>query len=139
MSRSGKIVVIEDDKDDQELMVQAIKEINVPNELMFFDSCPEALDFLIKTNDSIFLILSDMNLPKMTGAELKEIINCNEYLKRKAVPFVFLTTTADEAAVEKAYEDMSQGFFVKPADFGALKEILQMIITYWKYCKHPNA
>ncbi|GAA4339452.1 response regulator [Flaviaesturariibacter amylovorans] len=139
MSRSGPILVIEDDTDDQELLEQAFRELEVPNPRVYFTNCPDAIAYLLKMESQPFLIFSDMNLPGMNGAELKRMINGNETLKRKAIPFVFFTTTADRDAVNEAYKEMSQGFFEKPHDMTRIKKLIGMIVQYWKACKHPNS
>jgi CheY-like chemotaxis protein len=138
MARLGPILIIEDDADDQEMMKDVFNSLNVPNELKFFSTCVEAYQYLETTSDKPFLILSDINLPGMSGAELKKKINENTQLRRKSIPYVFLTTTSEHQAVLDAYESLSQGFFTKPNDIGALKKMIEMILNYWKVAKHPN-
>ena len=94
--------------------------------------------YLLETADKPFLILSDVNLPVMTGPELKKRINENERLRKKAIPFIFFTTTANAKAVEEAYEMMVQGYFEKESSLKSLKITLKTIVDYWKLCKHPN-
>jgi CheY-like chemotaxis protein len=138
MARLGPIVVIEDDADDQEILKEVFNSIGVPNELKFFSTCDEAYIYLETTNDKPFIIFSDINLPGMSGAELKKKINGNTQLRRKSIPYVFLTTTSEHNAVLDAYESLSQGFFTKPDNFDALKKIIEMILDYWKLARHPN-
>jgi CheY-like chemotaxis protein len=138
MSRIGPILIIEDDLDDQDLMKDVFLSIGVPNELKFFQSCIDAYDYLATTQDKPFVIFSDVNLPKMSGAELKKKINANDELRRKSIPFIFLTTTSSDAAVLDAYDNLAQGFFTKPHDINSLKNMVGMILDYWKICKHPN-
>lgn len=137
MPKSGPIIIIEDDSDDQELMVEIFKELQIPNLLRFFNSCMNALDYLLNTAEKPFLIISDINLPAMTGMELCRKITENPSLKIKSIPFVFLTTTSDRKVIEQAYEMFVQGFFVKPSSVKELKEMVGMIIDYWKICRQP--
>lgn len=135
--RSGPIIIIEDDADDQELLVEIFKELQVPNIVKFFNSCLQAFDYLLTTIEKPFLIISDINLPAMTGLELCKKIMENEFVKTKSIPFVFLTTTSDHKVVAQAYEMFVQGFFVKPGSIKELKEMIMMIVNYWKVCRHP--
>lgn len=138
MARLGPIIVIEDDADDQELLKEVFNSIGVPNEVKLFNNCVEAYQYLEMTSDKPFIIFSDINLPAMSGTELKKKINENVAMRRKSIPYVFLTTTSEHGAVLDAYESLSQGFFTKPDNFAALKKMVEMILTYWKLAKHPN-
>src|SRR4051812_2296619 len=103
-NRIGPILIIEDDIDDQENLKEVFLGLNVINELRFFTNCYDAYQYLETTTDKPFLIFSDINLPGMSGAELKRKINANTYIRRKSIPFVFLTTTSSHNAVMDAYE-----------------------------------
>jgi CheY-like chemotaxis protein len=74
----------------------------------------------------------------MDGLELRKEINENEFLRKKSIPFIFLTTTSNRTVIEQAYEMMVQGYFVKPNSIQEIKETIKMIIDYWKVCRHPN-
>jgi CheY-like chemotaxis protein len=137
MVKNGPIIVIEDDVDDQELLKEIFTELKISNLIKFFNSCMDALDYLINTVEKPFLILCDINLPAMTGLELCRKIKENNYLKVKSIPFVFLTTTNDHKVITNAYEMSVQGFFVKPTSIKELKDMVRMIIDYWMICRHP--
>ena len=136
--RLGPIIIIEDDQDDQDILREVFNSLNVPNELKFFSLCDDAYNYLKTITDKPFIIFSDINLPKMSGAQLKKRINENVAIRRKSIPFVFLTTTAAHEAVLDAYESLAQGFFTKPNDIESLKRMIQMILDYWKISRHPN-
>jgi CheY-like chemotaxis protein len=138
MPKGGPIIIVEDDHDDQELLKEVFKELNIPNIIRFFSSCFKALDYLLTTIERPFLIISDINLPVMSGLEFRMKINENEQLKKKAIPFVFLTTAHNNNFIAKAYEISVQGYFVKPFTVKDLTEMLRMIIEYWKICSRPN-
>lgn len=137
MHKNGPIIVIEDDADDQELLKEIFSELQIPNLLKFFNSCLQAFDYLLANIEKPFLIISDINLPAMTGLELCKKIMTHESLKIKSIPFVFLTTSSDRQTITQAYEIPAQGFFVKPSSIHELKDMLRMIIDYWKICRHP--
>ena len=138
MSAQGPILIIEDDEDDQFMIRLALDQLNVSNDKRFFDNGQKALDYLLTTTERPFLIFCDINMPLMNGLELRETINENEYLRKKAVPFVFLTTSANQNAVRIAYDLTVQGYFKKASSFEGIKEQLQLTVAYWKNCLHPN-
>ncbi len=118
--------------DDQEILKEVFTELQVPNLIHFFHSCLHALEYLLTTLERPFLIISDINLPAMTGMELKKEIYQNEFLRNKNIPFVFLSTNPDVNIISQAYHWHAQGYFVKPPTMKELKEMLQTIIGYWK-------
>jgi len=137
MLKNGPIIIIEDDKDDQELLAEIFADLQIPNLLKFFDSCLQAFDYLLTSIEKPFLIISDINLPLMTGLELCRKIMENEFLKMKSIPFIFLTTSGDTHAIRQAYEIPVQGFFVKPATVNELQDMMKVIVDYWGICRHP--
>ncbi len=74
----------------------------------------------------------------MSGMELKRKINKDIHVRRKSIPFVFLTTTSNHLVVLESYEILSQGFFTKPDTIAGLKNMIEMIYNYWMIAKHPN-
>ncbi len=138
MNKKGPIIIIEDDMEDQEIFAEIFKELNYNNEIIFFGESEKALDYLIKSTDEPFLILSDINMPKLNGIELREKINTNEDLRIKCIPYLFFTTSAEQKYVVDAYSKSVQGFFVKPASFDKLRRVLHIIIEYWRECESPN-
>ncbi len=135
---TGPIVLVEDDVDDQEFICEALKALQVTNEVIIFENGQKALDYLNLTTQKPFLIISDVNLPVMNGLQLKTKIFASEYLRSKSIPFIFLSTSADIRAVNQAYDLSVQGFFVKESSYDKIKEQLSMIVNYWSLCKHPN-
>src|SRR4051794_14303449 len=94
MMTKGPIVIVEDDKDDQEMYAEAIATFGIPNEIVFFGLAKDALNFLMTTEDQPFVILSDINMPEMTGLEFKKKIQEDPYLISKGIPFIFISTNA---------------------------------------------
>jgi DNA-binding NarL/FixJ family response regulator len=92
----------------------------------------------MSTTDKPLIIICDVNIPVMNGLELRRRICDNDYLRKKSIPFVFLSTNAHPKAVEEAYQMMVQGYFEKPASIEEIRKVLKMILDYWKVCKHPN-
>lgn len=140
MSKRGPIVIVEDDPDDQEIMQEAVPQAGASNKLVFFDRCTNAFDYLKTTPDQPFVILCDVNLPVMSGVEFKRMIDEDEQLRARSIPFIFFSTSADRKAVDVAYKELTvQGFFKKNEQFEDLVGDLKVIFDYWKICKHPNS
>ena len=138
MNKSGPIIVIEDDIDDKEILGEIFNELNYQNKIIFFSEGEKALDYLTNTEIEPFLILSDINMPKLTGIELREKIHTNEDLRIKCIPYLFFSTSAEQQHVVDAYSKSVQGFFVKPHSFEKLKRTIRIIVEYWQECVSPN-
>jgi CheY-like chemotaxis protein len=138
MNKSGPIIVIEDDMDDQEILVQIFEKLGYPNRIVYFADGNEALDYLNKTDIHPFLILSDINMPKINGFELRNKVFTNEQLQSKCIPYLFFTTAANKKAVMDAYALSVQGFFKKPNSIEGLEHTIKKIVEYWQECIAPS-
>ena len=138
MNKGGPIIIIEDDLDDQELLTEVFKELDYKNEIIFFGDGEQALDFLVNNEVEPFIIFSDINMPKLSGVELREKVHNNEDLRIKSIPYLFFTTTAEQKHVIEAYSKSIQGFFIKPSSFSDLKRNIKIIVEYWQECVSPN-
>jgi CheY-like chemotaxis protein len=138
MNSNGPVIVIEDDVDDQEIMTEVFRQLNYTNEVCFFKDGQEALDYLNRTDVVPFLILSDINMPKLDGFALRNKVKMDAKLQVKCIPYLFFTTAASQKAVIDAYSMSVQGFFVKDNHMEELKETVDIIMKYWKKCSSPN-
>jgi CheY-like chemotaxis protein len=138
MNKSGPIIVIEDDPDDQELLKEIFKRLNYVNEIIFQRDGNEALEFLNKRDIHPFLILSDINMPKINGFELRSKVFNSGQLHLKCIPYLFFTTKATKQSVIDAYSLSVQGFFVKSNSMEGLEQTIKKIVEYWKECIAPN-
>jgi CheY-like chemotaxis protein len=138
MQKSGPIVVIEDDMDDQQLLEETFTFLNYPNEVIFFTDGYKALEYIQKTDVQPFLILSDINMPAIDGFALKKMIQNNEELKVRCIPYLFFTTGVDKKGVFDAYSMSAQGFFIKPSTMTGLQDTVRKIIEYWRECYAPS-
>jgi CheY-like chemotaxis protein len=136
--KSGPIIVIEDDPDDQELLDEIFKSLNYPNEIIFFADGHKALDHIINTDVQPFIILSDINLPKINGLQLRKEIHNNEQLRVKCIPYLFFTSGLNKQAVYDAYSMSAQGFFIKPNSMEHLRDTIKKIVEYWQECYAPS-
>lgn len=138
MNKRGPIIIIEDDKDDQEFLSEVFSELDYKNEIIFFGDGEQALNYLIDTSIEPFIIFSDINMPKLNGMELRAKVHENEDLRIKSIPYLFFSTVAEQQDVVDAYSKSIQGFFVKPSDFKELKNLIKNIVEYWQACVSPN-
>jgi len=138
MNKNGPIIVIEDDADDQELLMEVFQTLNYTNKLIFFSDGAAALDFLNKSDTLPFLILSDINLPKLNGFALRDKLKTDAALALKCIPYLFFSTALNQKAVVDAYSLSVQGFFVKQTSMAELEKTISVIMEYWKRCAAPN-
>ena len=138
MNKRGPIIIIEDDVDDQDVLSEIFEELNYSNKLVFFGDSVKALEYLTATEIEPFLVLSDINMPKLNGMELREKIHNNEDLRLKSIPYLFFSTSAEQKHVIDAYSRSIQGFFVKPNSYDQLKMVIVKIVEYWQECVSPN-
>lgn len=135
----GPIVLVEDDEDDVEIFNEVLKELNIPNKLVSFTNPDDAYHFLDKSTEQPFIIVSDVNLPGMSGLEFKNKLDTNENLRKKSIPFIFYSTSAEKKYISTAYLSLTvQGYFRKADNIRDIKNQLRIIFEYWKICQHPN-
>jgi CheY-like chemotaxis protein len=143
MNLNGDIVIIEDDFDDREILLEVFQEVlddnNYPNKIVLMAESTEVIQYLRSTDASPFLIVSDINMPKMNGFELRNIIFNDQELNDKCIPYIFLTTSGDNVEfMRKAYGMSIQGYFTKPSDYKVYKSLISDIVRYWKVAKIAN-
>lgn len=122
-----KILVVDDERDVQLLFQQRFRKEIRKNELnfVFAFSGEEALAYLDEHNHEAVLILSDINMPGMSGLELLEQIKKN-FLKPPPV-VMMITAYGDKENYDTAMKLGADDFLTKPLEFGILKEKLKAI------------
>ena len=138
VNKSGPIIVIEDDADDRDTLTEIFTKLNYPNKVLFFVDGQDALDFINDTNESPFLILSDINMPKLSGFALREKLKTDAKLNIKCIPYLFFSTALNQKSVIDAYSLSVQGFFVKQNSMLELEKTISVIMEYWRRCAAPN-
>src|SRR3984957_5834441 len=120
------VLLIDDDEDDQELFLLAIKEIAASVECITLDNPRSALIQLenrVLTADVIFL---DLNMPIMTGQQFLSELTKRESLSR--IPVIILSTSANIETINQAKALGAISFITKPSNFKELKTILHGIL-----------
>lgn len=123
-----KILVVDDEADVRPLFLQRFrKELRAHDlEFDFALSGEEALDFMNKENSKIVLILSDINMPGMSGIELLSKIRLNYHEPDPVV--MMITAYGDDENRRQAIQNGANDFLTKPLDFNLLKEKLKTLL-----------
>ena len=131
------IMLVEDNPDDEELAIRALKQSNVANEVVVARDGVEALDYLFGRGAFAGrarlprpkLILLDLKLPKLTGLEVLKAVRAAPALKRLVV--VMLTSSKEERDLVEAYDSGVNSYVVKPVNFEQLMDSLARLTQYW--------
>jgi len=136
MLKKGPLVLVDDDIEDQELVMLSLQHLGVTHEVKIFQSAEAALSYLYETSEQPFIIVSDINMPKMDGIAFKKTIDSCDILKSKCIPFVFLSTST--RFVNETCHLNIQGYFKKGNSLQELNETIQIILQYWDRTIHVN-
>ena len=138
MNKNGPIIIIDDDQDDQEILQVVFKRLNYKNEVIFFSDGEKAIEYLCDPATKPFIVLSDINMPRADGFEVRSTLFTNKIMAARSVPYLFFTNGTYKKAVVDAYAMSVQGFFIKPTNMAALENTLRKIIEYWQECVSPT-
>lgn len=144
MRNFGSILIAEDNDMDLELALEALKSLNLANEISVARDGVEALDFLYcrgkykeRENLNPVVALLDIKMPKVTGVEVLEIIKKDKNLQN--IPIVMLTSSSEDEDVRKCYDLGANAFVVKPVDFDQFNNAVKEIGLFWGVSnKTPN-
>ncbi len=130
------ILLVEDNPDDVELTLHALKKNNIINPVELVRDGQEAIDYLFYTgkysnSSHAFpgIILLDLKLPKVDGIEILKKIK--EDKRRKLIPVVVLTSSKEEKDVIESYNFGVNSYIRKPVDFDQFVETVKHIGYYW--------
>ena len=146
MERSQiEILLVEDNMDDAEMTIHALRKNNLANKLIHMKDGEEALDFLFGTGNFIgrdvslkpSLILLDLKMPKVDGLEVLERVKSNEATKK--IPVVILTSSKEDPDVSKSYELGANSYIVKPVEFESFMKAVSELGMYWMILNQPPA
>ena len=138
MNKKGAVIIIEDDEDDKVILTEVFERLKHPNKILFFNNGQKALDFLLKTSEIPFIILSDINLPILSGFDLRNKLRIDAQLAIRCTPYLYLSTSATPKMIIEAYSASSQGFFLKGNTIAEVERTISLIMDYWKQCAGPG-
>jgi len=130
-------LLIEDDDVDVMTVKRALRDLKVANQLVPIGDGEEAIEYL--RNESAAkpcLVLLDLNMPKMDGAEFLKIVKADKALKK--IPVVILTTSNSDRDVIESFELGAAGYMVKSVDYEKFVETIRAIELYWTLSKLPS-
>ena len=131
-----EILLVEDNRDDEELAKIALKNNNITNKMQVARDGAEALEFLFGSADSETLkcadpivVLLDLKLPKIDGLDVLRRIKTNPLSKK--IPVIVLTSSNEEKDLVESYRLGVNSYIRKPVDFNQFTEAVQQIGLYW--------
>lgn len=133
------ILIVEDNPHDVVFIKQAIVEVGLPLHVHHIQNGADAIDFLddLSSKDGVppRLILSDIRMPKMDGYEFMQYIRDNN--KLRDVPLVVVSTSEQDADIERSYRLGANSYLVKPMDVSVFIETLVRVFRYWLSVNEP--
>ena len=132
--RPAHVLLVEDNQDDIELTLEALKDSKVSMQIEVVTDGMAAMEFLHREGKYADkprpdLVLLDLNLPKMDGREVLKEIRADENLTD--IPVVVLTTSEDEGDILRAYKLHANCYIAKPVDFNRFTEIIRQVEGFW--------
>jgi CheY-like chemotaxis protein len=131
------ILLVEDDDVDAMITQRALNELRVTNQLVHKVDGEEALEYLRdQANQKPFIILLDLNMPRMNGFEFLKIVKADNTLKK--IPVVVLTTSTEDQNVVDGFELGVAGYIVKPVNYMQFVEAIRTLHMYWTLSRFPD-
>jgi two-component system, response regulator len=131
-----EILLVEDNPDDAELTIRALKKNNLTNSLLHLQDGREALDFLFDDKNVMpKLILLDLKMPKIDGIDVLRKLKADE--KRRIIPTVVLTSSKEERDVVESYKLGVNAYIVKPVDFDQFVKAVTQLGLFWLILNQP--
>ena len=136
MDKGINILLVEDNPDDVELTLYALKKNNIINPVKIVRDGQEALDYLYYKGkyesmdyDLPNVILLDLKLPKVDGIEVLQRIKSDR--RTKLIPVVILTSSKEESDLLRSYDLGVNSYIRKPVDFDQFVDTVRQIGFYW--------
>ncbi len=137
------ILLVEDNPDDVELTLRAMRKFNIVNDITVVRDGVEALDYLFCTgpyagrDQSLMpaIILLDLKLPRIDGLEVLRCIRADS--RTKLIPVAILTSSKEESDISNGYQLGANSYVRKPVDFSQFAEAVRNLGLYWLMLNEP--
>ena len=131
------ILLVEDNPDDEELTMRALRNGKIANEIVVARDGSAALDFMFGHGEHAgrdltrmpAVVLLDIKLPKLSGLEVLERLRADE--RTRLVPVVMLTSSSEDEDKLKSYRLGANSYVRKPVEFGAFAHAVAQLGLYW--------
>jgi CheY-like chemotaxis protein len=138
-----EILLVEDNPNDEELTLRALRKNNLANRVHVVRDGAEALEFIFatgpysdrKVENGPKVILLDLKLPKVDGLEVLRRIKSDD--RTKLTPVVVLTSSREERDVVESYKLGVNSYMVKPVDFDQFIQAVSQLGLYWLLLNQP--
>jgi two-component system response regulator len=138
-----EILIVEDNPDDVELTIRALKGQNLANRIYVAEDGEEALDFIFcrgkhedrKPCTMMKVIFLDLKLPKVNGLQVLKEIKANE--KTRKLPVVIVTSSKEDPDIQTAYDLGANSYIVKPVQFDTFRQAMSNAGLYWLLINQP--
>ncbi len=129
-AKKKRVILVEDNLADVELVRISIRELETPVELVHVGDGQELLNFL-KTAvlAEIAVIMLDLNMPRVSGIDVLRFMHEDSLLKK--VPVVMFTTSNSKTDILKCYELGAKAFVCKPLDIFEFNQAIRSIVEFW--------
>jgi two-component system response regulator len=132
-----EILLVEDNPNDEELTLYALRKNNITNHVHIVRDGAEALEYLFCTgeyadrqiNDPPKVVLLDLKLPKVDGLEVLERVKADA--RTRTIPVVVLTSSQEERDIVESYHLGVNSYIVKPVDFDQFIDVVHNLGLYW--------
>jgi two-component system response regulator len=128
MSHEHVVLLVEDGRDDVDLMKLAFEKNDIRSTLVVATDAREAMEILRSRVPD--LVLLDLNLPKMNGLELLRLMRAEA--ASRLVPVVVLSSSKQESDVRASFELGANSYVRKPVDFEQFVQAIRSIVSYWR-------
>ena len=136
MSSQNNILLIEDNPDDRDLTIMALKGSKLANEIDIARDGEEALRYFEDRSRPLpMLVLLDLKLPKIMGLEVLKRLRAEE--RTKLVPVVVLTSSQQESDRYQSYVEGVNAYVVKPVEFDNFADAVRQLGLFWLVINQP--